>query len=87
MPGWNCRMVELNAVAVNCAWKPIDAHNAQRAAVAYCNDASVWEDAQWANGFDAIVEVEKFGGEDGTHRMVICAYDRLDFSATPEGEA
>ena len=65
----------------------MQAHNPQRAAVAFCNEASVWEDAQWANGSSAIVEVEEHGGESGVHRMLIVAYDKLEFSATLEGEA
>jgi hypothetical protein len=80
-------MVALNGEAIALSWKPVQAHNPQRAAVAYCGDASVWEDAKWENGFDAVVEVEEFGGESGVHRMTISAYDQLQFSATPEGEA
>ena len=87
MPRWNCRMVELNLEPVNTPWKSVDGHNVQRAAVAYCNDASVWEDAAWENGSGAVVEVEEHGGEDGVHRMLVVAYEQLQFSATPEGEA
>lgn len=84
MRGWNCRMVELNREPVSgWAWKSVRAHNPQRAAVAYCNDVSVWQDAQWENGSDAVVEVEEHGGENGTHRMAVVAYEVLEFSATP----
>lgn len=82
---WKCRLVGLNddPLFEPLPWTSfIEAHNAQRAAVVYCNRPDVWECANWDNGFGAIVEVSEHG-ETGVHRMEITAYHSLEFSATP----
>lgn len=87
MRSFNCRAVEHNNESAGpLSWVTVEAHNAKGAAVSYCRLARVWEDLNWSNGDNAIVEVEEHGGENGVHRMAICAYEILDFSATPEGQ-